>query len=366
MTRNLSLVLLAATCAWADQITLSNGDRLTGSIVRSDTKELVLKTEFAGTVTIAWSAITAITADTPVFVSLSGGQTVSGPVQAANGQVQVRTESAGVVTAQQSAVEGIRSAGEQAAFVAQLDRLRNPRLVDLWTGTLDLGLAATQGNAETQTFSLASRAERATNRDKIVVFYTSIFASNSTTGVKETTANSKRGGLTYDVNLNRRLFAWGSAELESDQFQELDLRFVPAGGAGYHAINSDITKLDFRFGASGNREFFATGLSRNSAEVIVGEDLSHKFAANTTLTQRLRFFPNVSNTGQFRFNFDTTLATAFPPLVLAAIYGERPLPQQPRAGPQEERRPVQHRRPALVCSLITSWLLPRAAPPACD
>jgi hypothetical protein len=32
----------------ADQVTLKNGDRLTGMIVKSDAKTLLIKTEFAG------------------------------------------------------------------------------------------------------------------------------------------------------------------------------------------------------------------------------------------------------------------------------------------------------------------------------
>ena len=306
-----TLLLLAASLAFADQITLSNGDRLTGMIVRSDTKQLVLKTEFAGDVTIAWSAITNITADGPIFVGLSDGQTVAGAVQATGGQVQVRTQAAGTVTAAQSAVESLRNREEQTAFETQIERLRNPRLVDLWVGSLDLGFAAARGNAETQTFSLATRADRATTRDKIGVFYTSIFASNTTDAVKTTTANAKRGGITYDVNLNPKLFGWGSVELESDEFQNLDLRFVPAGGLGYHVLNRENTKFDVRGGVAGNREFFSTGLKRNSAEIIIGEDFSHKLSGNTSIQQRMRFFPNVTSGGDYRFNFDTTLSTAF-------------------------------------------------------
>ena len=303
--------LLAASPVFADQITLSNGDRLTGAIVRSDTKQLVLKTEFAGEVTIAWSAITNITADGPIFVGLSDGQTVAGAIQAANGQVQVRTQAAGTVTAAQGTVQSMRNREEQTAYETRIERYRNPRLVDLWVGNLDLGFAATRGNAETQTFSLASRAERATTRDRIGVYYTSIFSSNSATGVKITSANSKRGGLTYDVNINPKFFGWGSVDLESDQFQNLDLRFVPAGGLGYHVVNREKTKFDARFGVAGNREFFSTGLKRNSAEIIIGEDFTHKLAGNTSIQQAMRFFPNVSDGGSYRLNFDTTVATAF-------------------------------------------------------
>lgn len=51
--------------ARADEVTLKNGDRLTGTIIKSDAKTLDIKTEFAGVVTIQWSAITS---DQPEFL----------------------------------------------------------------------------------------------------------------------------------------------------------------------------------------------------------------------------------------------------------------------------------------------------------
>jgi len=49
------IVLLLCCCRLvvADQVTLKNGDRLTGSVVRSDGKTLVVKTELVGEVNIA-------------------------------------------------------------------------------------------------------------------------------------------------------------------------------------------------------------------------------------------------------------------------------------------------------------------------
>jgi hypothetical protein len=48
------LPLIFAVCSplFADQIVLKNGDRLTGTIEKSDDKSLVMKTEFAGEVTV--------------------------------------------------------------------------------------------------------------------------------------------------------------------------------------------------------------------------------------------------------------------------------------------------------------------------
>jgi len=55
------LSFLLAVPAWADQVTLKNGDRLTGTISKSDGKALVIKTDYAGDVTVKFDAIQGIT-----------------------------------------------------------------------------------------------------------------------------------------------------------------------------------------------------------------------------------------------------------------------------------------------------------------
>lgn len=306
-----AMSLLGACSLWADQVTLTNGDRVTGSILRGDTKSLVVKTDNTGEVTIKWDSIASISAPGPLHFGLSDGQTIVGAVETVNGRFTITTQTVGVVNATKESVQFIRSNEEQAKAQAELDRLRNPRLVDLWTGFLDMGFAASRGNANTQTLTLATNATRSTTRDKIAVYYTSIFSSSDfTSGASQTTANSKRGGVAYNLNVNKKAFVFGSVDLESDQFQSLDLRFVPAGGGGYHAIATTPTQLDLRVGIAGNREFFSTGLNRNSAELLLGENLAHKFTGTTSLEQRLTYFANLSNTGAYRVNFDISAVTA--------------------------------------------------------
>jgi putative salt-induced outer membrane protein YdiY len=295
--------------AWADQITLKNGDRLTGSLLKSDDKNLVLKSESAGTVTIPWDGVVAISAPGPLYVGLKDGQTIVGSVATVDDKFALTTQSAGVVTAAKESIQFIRSKDEQTAYETEIDRYRNPRLVDLWTGTLDLGYAASKGNATTQSFTLSANANRATSRDKIGVYYTSLFASNDVEGKSITSANFKRGGIAYNLNVRKKMFVFGSVDLETDEFQSLDPRFVPAGGIGYHAIATEKTQFDLNLGAAANREFYSTGLNRTSAELLLGEDLVHKFTATTSLHEKLVFFPNMSDGGNYRVNFDTTLVT---------------------------------------------------------
>jgi len=305
-----TLLFLISIPVFGDQVTMKNGDRLSGAIVKYDGKNLVIKSELAGPVTIPWDAVTLVTSSAPLSVGLKDGQVVVGTVTTADATLQIVTANAGTVSAARESVTYIRSKEEQEAYQAEVERYRNPRLIDLWTGGLDLGYATSRGNSSTDTFTLGAAAVRATARDKISVNYTSIYAGNKTNGRHVTTANAKRGGVAYDLNLSSRTFVFGSVDLETDEFQNLDLRFVPAGGLGYHARKSERTILDFRLGAAANREFFSNGLNRTSAEVLLGEEFMHKFSARSSFLQKLVFFPNVSDGGNYRMNFDASLVTA--------------------------------------------------------
>ena len=101
MLKQLILVLsifVFGSNLFADQVTLKNGDHLTGTVVKSDGKTLVLHTEFAGDITLQFAAITQITTDQPLHVDLPNGKSAVGPVTTSDGNIVVATAS-GSVTA---------------------------------------------------------------------------------------------------------------------------------------------------------------------------------------------------------------------------------------------------------------------------
>src|SRR5580658_611994 len=295
---------------FADQVIMKNGDRLSGSIVKYDGKNLILKSEFAGQVTIPWDAVTAITSSDPLNVGLKDGQMLVGVVTTSDGKFTVATKDTGSVIAARENIVVIRSKDEQAAYDADADHSRNPRLIDLWTGFLDLGYATTQGNTDTDSFTLNADATRATTRDKIEAKFTMIDSSSNASGTDITTANAKRGAISYNLNVDKHWFGFGSVNLEQDQFQSLDLRFNPAGGVGYHAFKTPKTTLDLEVGASEDKEYFSTGLDRSFMEVVVGEEFVHKMSAATSIHEQLSLFPNMTATGNYRVNFDFSAVTA--------------------------------------------------------
>src|ERR1700682_1608074 len=78
--------------ALADQIILKNSDRLSGAIIKADSKGLVLKTEFAGTVTIDWGAVQEISSSQRLYVTSQGEQVLVGTLSTADGRVDVETK----------------------------------------------------------------------------------------------------------------------------------------------------------------------------------------------------------------------------------------------------------------------------------
>ena len=173
--------LFFSVSAFADQVTLKNGDRLTGKIEKSDGKVLLVKSDFAGDVSVQWGAVESIASTQPLFLTLKDGQTLAGTVATTDGKFVVTTKDAGTVTTAKEDVGIIRNDVEQTAYDAQIERLKNPHLTDFWGGYIDTALSVSRGNADTLNFVLAGRAVRTTSRDTISVYANSIFSDRKST-----------------------------------------------------------------------------------------------------------------------------------------------------------------------------------------
>ena len=300
------LIVIFTLCVegLADQVTLKNGDRLTGKIVRSEGAKLVFKTELLGEVVVELAVITTIATDQPLYLTLSDGRTLSGTLSASGDKAELQPANGSAVVIERSAISAVRSASEQSAY----ERSLNPGWLEQWSGSGDIGLALTSGNSDTLNFALGLAMTRATTRDKTSVYAASVYSRDSTSGTARTIANTLRGGLRYDRDINRKMFGYGFTDLEHNGLQDLTLRWVLGGGLGYHAIRKERTQLDLLGGLAMNKEYFK-GLNndRTSAEAQVGQTLSHRLNSRVSLQEQLFVFPNLSDGGQYRVNFDGAL-----------------------------------------------------------
>jgi putative salt-induced outer membrane protein YdiY len=295
---------LILSTARADEILMKNGDRLTGSVVQLDGKNITIKTTAFGLVGAPWDQVASLRTDAPVHIVLQGGRTMTGAIAPANGRLAI-TSNGSTTEVSTGEITALRNAEQQAAY----ERLLAPGLAQLWAGVASLGWAGTNGNAKTLTFTAAFNAARLTNTDKTSAYFSLIKASALINGTNASTAQAVRGGVGYDHNVSPRLFVNAFNDYEYDRFQNLDLRFVIGGGFGYHAIKSDRHVLNVLGGADYNHSSFSMGLTRNSAEAFWGDEYLFKLNGTTSLTQSYRMFNNLSDPGEYRINFDLGLGT---------------------------------------------------------
>ncbi len=303
------LLFFCVTLLWsvasADQVELHNGDRLTGTIVKSDGKGLVINTDYAGQITVEWVAVQSISAPGPLHLQMKDGRTLVGPVVAQGGAWKVQQRGGTTVSVAKEDVASIRSQTEQAAY----DQGQNPGWLQNWEGGANLGFALTRGNSESKNLALGFTADRKTLHDKLGLYANSVYATNDASGaIPSTTANAIRGGARYDHDLTPRLFGFVGADFATDDLQDLDLRSVLGGGLGLHVVNTPATTLDLLAGLNYTHEAYST-FSRNFPAAILGEELTHKLGANTLLSEKAGFFPDLSDLGEYRFTFDVGTVT---------------------------------------------------------
>ena len=314
-----SLILLLPGLVLADQVTLNNGDRLTGTVVKSDDKTLVLHTDAAGDVTIKLDAIQQISTEKELHVGLKNGKTVVGPVRSSDGKIEVASKTGGTVEASRDEVTVMRNDAEQAAY----DKSLHPGLLRGWNGGANVGFSLARGNSQTENLALAFNATHPTLNDKITMYASAIYTKNDLASPSEV-ANLEQGGLRYDRNIRPRLFAFVGADFMSNALQHLGLRSVGSGGLGFHAIKSDNTTLDLLAGLNYTHETYhftpgnpnavppipdVPGVTHNFAALTLGEELMHKLGKSTVVNQRLYFYPDLNDTSQYRGTFDLGTVT---------------------------------------------------------
>jgi putative salt-induced outer membrane protein YdiY len=184
VTLRIFLIAIAATPARADEVTLENGDRFTGTVISLAGAVLTLATPY-GNVRIPWPEVTRVAIEDPMLATLAELLARPQPPVTIDGGAN-----AGIVT----------TAGN-----TEVNNLR-----------LDGDVAARAGVNRYSASAVVTRAE-----DRAVET-----ARNWTTAFK------------YDRFVSARMFLNGNAILTSDRFRDLDLRTALGAGVGYQPVTT--------------------------------------------------------------------------------------------------------------------------------
>src|SRR5688572_11187301 len=78
------IVLASAGLAPADEITFSNGDRLSGTVLSAEGGKLKIKTTVAGEITVDMKDVKTFTTEAPIEVRTNEGRVINAPAAGSN------------------------------------------------------------------------------------------------------------------------------------------------------------------------------------------------------------------------------------------------------------------------------------------
>lgn len=302
-------VLLAIFClavwvgaACADEVVLQNGDRITGVVTKLDNDGLHIKSPYLGEVKMPMSAVRSMVADQPVHMEAGKQELSILTLDAAETFVRVETADREMVNLPRTAVTRILSQPEYRAE----EKMEHAGLFDMWNGSANAGFTAARGNSGSSNLSLGMTSARVTSRDKLGLYFNSLFAQNTTAGKTTTNANTIRSGANYSVNMSDRLFTFGFTNFETNELQQLDMRNVVGGGMGIRLAQNPRGELELFSGGSLNQEFYQQQNGRRSGEALLGQEFNYNVTSRTLLAERFNIFPNFTDPGEYRVTLDSS------------------------------------------------------------
>lgn len=289
-----SLVVAAAfgcTQLLADTVDIKNGARIIGKVTKIDGGSVVVNTDFAGTVTIKQSEVTAISTDAPIAVRLASGTRFDGKVTASPGG-------------------GIQIAGSDGTISTSVDKISStwtagkvdPAVDRHWAYEASVDVAGKTGNKEQIGTAGELRAVLKTTQDTLQ-FY-SAYNRQISEGAKS--ADQFKAGVDYQNNFSGRYSWYLRDEGGFDRVKSIDLYNIAAAGVGFDVIKKPKQTLTGRAGLSFRYEGYKNSISPSvkSAGLDFGLNNDMEFG-NSKLVNRLSYVPSFEDFGNYRITHES-------------------------------------------------------------
>jgi putative salt-induced outer membrane protein YdiY len=228
--------LVAVLTVWAgtaraDEVTLKNGDRLTGDIVRMGEGNLVFKTLYAGEVKIDWKEVQSIRSKAPVKVQMLDGSVLQGILTSPSpDRIVVTSDQFGPT---------------MAIPLTNIQALNPPPMVR-HSGAFNLAGVVAKGNSDSTAINASALYTLRADRHRFGVEGKYNYGEQS----GKVNVRNLLAQLTYDVFITKRAFFNTFASFEQDTFQDLNLRSTIGAGPGYQFIDTKQTQLSATVGVA--------------------------------------------------------------------------------------------------------------------
>jgi len=319
--------IFGAPVVLAAQLTLANGDQISGEIVSLQGQLLTLNSPLFGTVKIPWGKVVELRSDSGVRIELADGRQLKGQlVLQPDGQVVVKGQS-------NPEVHIMRS---------DLARL-NPPVIDpsvKYSGRATLGGTFNQGNSSDEMLNLDAELVARTPDKR----YAINMAVTEARAFGFTTASRRLLTAQHDIFLSQKNYVFVNARAQSDVLADLNMRTSLGTGYGRQIIENTATKLSAEVGVSYVSEKYEIAPDRSYPALSLALNYEHKFfnnalvffnnthltgsrheSASTLVTNKLGFRLPIANglnlTTQFNLAYDSSPPTGIKPTDSSLIFG---------------------------------------------
>jgi len=293
----ITALLLCVQPALGGQITLKNGDVITGKISAFDGSEYTVETDYIdGEFKVSADDVADIKTDTVMDVQYTDGEVMTGTLGMKDGAVVVVDES-----------------GDQTPIdVARIDEVAEVEDWFQWDADVHIGLSGAEGNTKNSLFHADASLEPqwGPNRFRFYGQLNEGTTTDQTTDVKSTTESNWRLLFQYNRDLSYRWYLFAANQWDSDKLMRLNARTSVAGGAGYKIWQEDYRDWWIELGPAyvhenwknptDDEDYVAARWALNFEHDIYSDDF--RFYHNHNILESLQ---------EFRFIFQSTTGIKF-------------------------------------------------------
>lgn len=232
----------------ADVLTLRNGDRLSGEVVRLKGGALSFRTGYSGVLNVPAGEVVGLTTDKVVTVRYrSGGYRTGRLITSYGGSVRI---------------EGVQGGYGNAIGMDAIAEIYPGREIPRgfqWSGRLNLGATQRSGNTDTRSVHGDTAIKGRSEEDRLR-FEGSI---NKEFNEGERTQDDFTVFAQHDHFVSKSIYFFTNATVTRNEPQDLTLRTIIGTGAGWQVVESAKTNLSLEAGPSYVNEDFETGEDRD-------------------------------------------------------------------------------------------------------
>lgn len=283
----LACVALLAMCpamtARADVIELDNGSKIIGTISKIGDGQLVVETDFAGSITVDLARVISCATNEPLHISFSGKHRIFGKLTFAKDRTHVALADGG---------EFISAVPPAYAWP---EGSRDP-LSRHWRYEAGLDVAGKTGNAERVSAGGRLSAQLEGPEDRLLLSVRYAYAKDESAE----SDNRIAGGIDFESYFGKKHSWYARTELEYDRIRKIDLRTTAATGYGHYFLKKPNHTLRGRTGLMYRHDSLRDQPSESTVGLDLGISHMYRFGNDWRLINDITYTPSIEDYRDYR------------------------------------------------------------------